>query len=54
MSLWPETPRTLVDALATEAELDECRWGQFDAMYRPVVAFFIRQPHTRLTYYKIA
>lgn len=43
MSLWPETPRTLVDALATEAELDECRWGQFDAMYRPVVACFIRQ-----------
>lgn len=42
MSLFPETPLTLLDELARNQELDEAKWRQFDALYRPVVTTFLR------------
>ena len=39
----PDTPRTLLDELSRQDALDDFRWRQFDELYRPVIAFFIRQ-----------
>ena len=43
MPLFPDTPKTLLDELALDKEMDEARWRLFDEMYRPVVAAFIVQ-----------
>ena len=43
MSLFPDTPKTLLDELALNKEMDEAKWRRFDEMYRPVVAAFIVQ-----------
>lgn len=43
MSIFPETPRTLLDELARNAALDEFKWRRFDEMYRPVIACFLEQ-----------
>ncbi len=40
---FPETPKTLIDELCREGELDELKWRQFDELYRPVVSFFLMQ-----------
>lgn len=45
----PDTPKTLLDELARQGELDELKWRQFDTLYRPVIAFFIRQRFASLT-----
>ena len=41
--MFPDTPKTLLDELAREGELDELKWRQFDELYRPAVNSFIRQ-----------
>ena len=43
MSLFPDTPKTLLDELALDKEMDEAKWRRFDEMYRPVVTAFIVQ-----------
>ena len=43
MPLFPDTPKTLLDELALDKEMDEAKWRRFDEMYRPVVAAFIVQ-----------
>ena len=45
----PETPKTLLDELSRQGELDELKWRQFDSIYRPVVAFFIQQRFAALS-----
>ena len=45
----PETPKTLLDELSRQGELDELKWRQFDDIYRPVVAFFIQQRFATLS-----
>ena len=42
-SIFPDTPKTLLDELARKGELDELKWRQFDELYRPAVESFIRQ-----------
>ena len=41
--MFPDTPKTLLDEIAREGELDELKWRQFDDLYRPAVKNFIRQ-----------
>ena len=43
MSLFPDTPKTLLDELALDGQLDEAKWRSFDDLYRPVVAAFVIQ-----------
>ncbi len=43
MSIFPDTPKTLLDELERNAALDEFKWRRFDEMYRPVVAHFLVQ-----------
>ena len=43
MSLFPDTPKTLLDELALAEGLDEAKWRRFDELYRPVVTAFIIQ-----------
>ncbi len=50
MSLFPDTPKTLLDELALDKVLDEAKWRQFDEMYRPVVAAFIVQRFPAVAY----
>ena len=45
----PETPKTLLDELSRQGELDELKWRQFDDIYRPVVSFFIQQRFAALS-----
>ena len=45
----PETPKTLLDELSRQGELDELKWRQFDSIYRPVVALFIQQRFAALS-----
>ena len=45
----PETPKTLLDELSRQGELDELKWRQFDDIYRPVVAFFVQQRFATLS-----
>lgn len=42
-SIFPDTPRTLLEELAREGELDELKWRRFYELYRPVVSSFINQ-----------
>ena len=42
-SIFPDTPKTLLDELAREGELDELKWQRFDELYRPAVLSFIKQ-----------
>ena len=50
MSLFPDTPKTLLDELALDKVMDEAKWRQFDEMYRPVVAAFIVQRFPTVAY----
>lgn len=43
MEIFPNTPKTLLDELALAESLDEAKWCQFDARYRPVIRFFLLQ-----------
>ena len=43
MSAIPDTPKTLLDRIALQGDLDEVEWHEFDRIYRPVIRFFIRQ-----------
>ena len=43
MSNIPDTPKTLLNELARDEMIDDFKWQQFDAMYRPVVTFFLVQ-----------
>ena len=42
-SIFPDTPKTLLDELARAGELDELKWRRFDELYRPVISSFIKQ-----------
>ncbi len=48
MSLFPDTPKTLLDELALDGQLDEAKWQRFDELYRPVVAAFVVQRYPAL------
>ena len=50
MSLFPDTPKTLLDELALDKVMDEAKWRQFDEMYHPVVAAFIVQRFPAVAY----
>ena len=50
MPLFPDTPKTLLDELALDKEMDEAKWRHFDEMYRPVVAAFIVQRYPTVAY----
>ena len=39
----PDTPKTLLDQIARDGDLDDAKWLEFDRLYRPVIRFFIRQ-----------
>ena len=39
----PVTPKELIAALQSGGEIDDARWAQFDALYRPVIPFFLQQ-----------
>ena len=43
MSHFPDTPKTLLDELALDQEMDEAKWRRLDEIYRPVVTAFIVQ-----------
>ncbi len=43
MSLFPDPPKTLLDELALDGQLDEAKWRRFDDLYRPVVSAFVTQ-----------
>ena len=50
MPRFPDTPKTLLDELALDKEMDEAKWRHFDEMYRPVVAAFIVQRFPTVAY----
>lgn len=50
MPLFPDTPKTLLDELALDKEMDEAKWRRFDEMYRPVVTAFIVQRFPAVAY----
>ena len=39
----PATPKELIAALQSGGEIDDARWAQFDALYRPVIPLFLQQ-----------
>lgn len=43
MPLFPDTPRTLLDELASASAFDETKWRRFDDLYRPVLRAFLLQ-----------
>lgn len=43
MATIPTTPKELIAALQSEGEIDNARWEQFDALYRPVIRLFLEQ-----------
>ena len=43
MSKIPTTPQDLIAALQSDGEIDNARWEQFDALYRPVIRLFLEQ-----------
>ncbi len=43
MSLFPDTPNTLLDELTSSAAFDDTKWMRFDELYRPVLRTFLLQ-----------
>lgn len=43
MSLFPDTPHTLLDELASNAAFDETKWRRFYELYQPVLRAFLLQ-----------
>ena len=43
MSLFPNTPQTLLDELTSSAAFDDTKWMRFDELYRPVLRTFLLQ-----------
>ena len=39
----PATPKELIATLQSGGEIDDARWAQFDAFYRPVIPLFLQQ-----------